>query len=73
MPSTTVSVPGMHCASCASLIKEVSAEFPAITTIDVDLASKRITLEHADDFDLSKWTQEIESLGDTYKVHPLAV
>lgn len=68
MPTTTVSIPGIHCVSCASLIKDISAEFPTITTIDVDLASKRITIEHTDDFDFAKWKQEIESLGNTYKV-----
>lgn len=68
MPTTTVSIPGMHCASCVSLIKDISAEFPTITTIDVDLAFKRITLEHNDGFDFAKWKQEIEALGDTYKI-----
>lgn len=68
MSTITVSIPGIHCASCVSIIKEVSAEFPTIITIDVDLASKRITLEHNDDFDFAKWKQEIEALGDAYKI-----
>lgn len=73
MPSTTVSIPGIHCASCVSLIKDISAEFPAITTIDVDFASKRIAIKHADGFDFAKWRQEIEALGNTYKVIPSSV
>lgn len=65
---TTISIPGIHCASCVSLIKDVSAEFPAITKIDVDLTKKRVTIEHGDNFDFAKWKEEIESLGDAYKV-----
>ena len=67
---TTVSIPGMHCASCASLIKDVSAEFPAITKVDVNLESKIVALEHSDAFDLASWTTEVESLGGAYKVVP---
>lgn len=73
MHTTIVSIPGIHCASCASLIKDISAEFPTITKIDVDLTEKRVTIEHADDFDFAKWKQEIEGLGDTYKVIPSSV
>ncbi|MBI3816704.1 cation transporter [Candidatus Peregrinibacteria bacterium] len=69
---TVVSIPGIHCASCAALLKDVSAEFPSIQNVDVDIEGKKVTLEHADDFDMQKWTMDIESLGDTYKVHPLA-
>ena len=65
---TTVSIPGMHCNSCVEMIKEVSTEFPAIQKIDVDLKTKIAVLEHTDEFSLGEWTQEIESLGDEYKV-----
>ncbi len=65
---TTVSIPGIHCAACATLIKDVSSEFPQIQKADVDIETKKVTLEHGEDFDLSKWTEEIETLGDTYKV-----
>jgi copper chaperone CopZ len=65
---TTVSIPGIHCAACATLIKDVSSEFSQIQKADVDIETKQVTLEHGEDFDLSKWTEEIETLGDTYKV-----
>lgn len=65
---TTVSIPGIHCAACATLIKDVSSEFPQIQKADVDIETKKVVLEHGEDFDLSKWTEEIETLGDTYKV-----
>lgn len=67
---TTVTIPGIHCASCAALIKDVSSEFPEIKNVSVDLEGKKVVLEHDDAFNLGKWKQEIETLGDTYKVHP---
>ena len=58
----------MHCDSCASLIKDVSSEFPAIKEAKVDLKTKRVELEHSPDLDLAAWSKEVESLGEKYKV-----
>lgn len=69
---TIVSIPGMHCQSCATMIKEVSAEFPQVTKTDVDLEKKQVLLEHEKNFDPEKWTKEIESLGEDYKVYPVS-
>lgn len=65
---TTVSIPGIHCASCAALIKDVSSDFPSIESIDVDIDTKKVTLEHTDSFDMQKWTEEIETLDPKYKI-----
>jgi len=65
---TVVSIPGIHCSSCVAMIREISGEFPEIQTVDVDLATKTVTLTHADAFDVQQWKREIEALGDTYKV-----
>ncbi len=69
---TTVSIPGIHCASCESLIRDISAEFPAITNVTVDLTTKKVELEHDKDFDLSLWKLEVQLLGDKYIVHPVS-
>ena len=69
--TTTVSIPGIHCASCSALIKDVSSEFPAIKNIEVDIESKKVSLDHDGSFDMQKWTQEIEALDEKYKVFPL--
>ena len=69
--TTTISIPGIHCASCSALIKDVSSEFPAIKNIEVDIESKKVTLDHDDSFDMQKWTREIEALDEKYKIHPL--
>jgi len=68
---TVVSIPGIHCEGCAELIKDVSSEYPQIKKLDVDLNAKTVVLDHEPDFDRAKWSEEIESLGDTYKVHPV--
>ncbi|TSC58575.1 MAG: hypothetical protein Greene041619_449 [Candidatus Peregrinibacteria bacterium Greene0416_19] len=72
MPQTTVSIPGIHCASCAALIKDVSSGFPSLTSAEVDIDTKKVTLNHDEHFDMQKWTQEIESLDEKYKIQPLS-
>ncbi len=69
---TTVSIPGMHCDSCAMLIKDVSAEFSEIKNVQVNLSTKKVLLEHDDALDLPKWKKEIEALGDAYRTFPVA-
>ena len=66
---TTVSIPGIHCGSCAALIKDVSSEFPAIKSVDVDIETKKVTIDHDETFDIQKWLAEIESLDPKYKIH----
>jgi copper chaperone CopZ len=68
MSMTTVSIPGIHCASCASLIKDVSGDFPAIKNVDVNIETKIVTVEHDERFTMDTWKEEIEALGETYKV-----
>jgi copper chaperone CopZ len=67
---TTVSIPGIHCEGCAALIKDVSSEDTRIKNVHVDLNAKTVTLDHAPDFDLKKWSEEIESLDEKYKIQP---
>lgn len=65
---TTIQIPGMHCQSCATLVKEVSEELPSVHSVNVDLESKKVVIDHDDNLDLAALTKEIESLGDEYKV-----
>lgn len=71
MPTTIVSIPGIHCDACATLIKDVSTDFPEIQQVDVDTNAKQVTLKHTDDFPKDRWVAAIEELGDTYKVQPV--
>ena len=66
---TTVSIPGIHCPSCAALIKDVSSEFLAIKSVSVDVDTKKVILDHDESFDMQQWSAEIESLDPKYKIH----
>lgn len=70
--STTVSIPGIHCKSCETLIKSVSEDFPAITSIVIDSAKKQVTLEHDEGFNLADWSKAIGELGPDYRVQSLS-
>jgi copper chaperone CopZ len=68
---TTVSIPGIHCAACSTLIKDVSSEFSAIKNVDVDIETKNVTIDHDENFDFNQWKSEIESLDKKYAVFSL--
>ncbi len=72
MFTTIVSIPGIHCASCAALIKDVSGEFPTIKSIEVDIDTKKVAIDHDESFDMQKWKQEIEALDEKYKIHTIS-
>lgn len=65
---TTFSIPGLHCPSCIALVKDVSSEFPEVRTVDVNLATKQVTLDHEEKLDLSSWKRALSELGETYRV-----
>lgn len=71
MPATKVSISGIHCEACVKLIKDVSSDHPLLTNVNVDLPAKIVTLDHEPDFDLAKWSEEIEALGEKYTVRLL--
>lgn len=68
---TIFSIPGMHCNSCISLIKDVSGDFPSIQNLEVNLDSKKVEIDHTESFDKNLWIKEIEALGETYKVQTI--
>ena len=71
MNTTIVSIPGIHCDACSSLIKDVSSDFPEIESVEVDINSKQVTLKHTEDFPKENWIRALEDLGDKYKVEPV--
>ena len=71
MTTATFSVPGIHCNSCALMIQEIGTEFPDIGKTDVDTEKKTVTIEYGDGLDLDAWKQEIEGMGEQYKVRLL--
>jgi len=43
--SVTYSVPAIHCAHCATSIREEVSEVEGVDEIDVDLEAKRVTIQ----------------------------
>lgn len=66
---TLLSIQGMHCASCKTLIEDVIRETPHVTSCDVDFQTGRAVIEHDAPLDIGHLTKEIASLGD-YRVTP---
>lgn len=64
---TELMIKGFHCASCKILVEDVCSDFPEIKSTEVDAKTGKVVIEHDDNFDLSKFIKEIESLGE-YKV-----
>jgi copper chaperone CopZ len=60
-------VKGFHCKSCKMLVEDVAEDFSEIQSCTVDVDAGKVLVEHADNFDLKKFKDEIEDLGD-YKV-----
>lgn len=69
--NTTVSIPGIHCSACSALIKDISSEFSSIKNVDVDLETKKVTIDHEENFDLAQWKNEVESIDKKYAVFSL--
>lgn len=63
MTTTSISVAGMHCASCKTLIEEVAMETPGVRSCAVDLEKGTGTVVHDDAFDFDAFAREIGALG----------
>ena len=45
MSTTTVTVTGMSCGHCATSVREEITEIPGVRTVEVDLASGKVTID----------------------------
>lgn len=60
---TTVTVTGMHCASCATGIETVLRSQEEINRASVEYDTGQLTIEHTDALDLAALWQRIEGMG----------
>jgi copper chaperone CopZ len=65
---TTITITGMHCASCKALLEDVIGDVPGVTRCTVDSEKSTGTIEHDDTFTPENLEQAISELG-TYTVH----
>jgi copper chaperone len=59
---TTYEVKGMMCHGCANLVRLTAEDFPGVNTVEVDLATGTLALDHDDAF-------HEDALKDAFKPH----
>lgn len=69
--TTTLSIQGMHCGSCKTLIEDVCGDIPGVMSCTVDVAAGSVRIEHDATVSTETIRREIEQLGD-YKTSVLA-
>jgi len=60
-------VVGMHCASCASIIKRKLNKVPGVSSADVNYATETAQVDSTQELDLATLNSEISPLGYTLK------
>jgi copper chaperone CopZ len=55
-------VPGMTCGHCEAAVKQELARVPGVEHVDVDLATKLVTIAGSD-FDLAALTAAVDEAG----------
>jgi Cu2+-exporting ATPase len=63
MKEIKLTVKGMHCASCEALITEELDEITGVSKSRADHRNGVVTLEAADNVDVTKIRDKIKSLG----------
>ncbi|MFH2019532.1 MAG: heavy metal translocating P-type ATPase [bacterium] len=63
----TYSVSGMHCASCASIIKRKLTKLPGVTSAEVNLATETAEVNFSKDINVATLNQAISPLGYSLK------
>ncbi|MFE3543516.1 heavy-metal-associated domain-containing protein [Nocardia sp. NPDC059177] len=63
MATTTYTVTGMTCGHCASSVKEEIGKIDGVTSVDVDLASGRVTVDSAADLVQSDVAAAVDEAG----------
>ena len=64
----TLTLEGLHCASCKALIEDVAGDIKGIKSCTVDSGKGTAVVEYEDKKNLEELKKEVESLGD-YKVN----
>lgn len=63
MSTTTVTVMGMTCGSCALTVREEIGELPGVRAVDVDLGSGTVVIESDDPVEPVAIKNAVEEAG----------
>lgn len=67
MKTAVIKINGTHCKSCKLLIEDVSKDMKGVKSCCVDFQTGKTFVEYNEHFNLEKFKQEVEGLGE-YKV-----
>lgn len=61
--TTTVTAPEIVCGGCASSIKKALGNVAGVSDVDVDLATKKVTVKHDSDVSREKIADALDRAG----------
>lgn len=60
---TTVTTPDIVCGGCAGSIKKALGSVEGVSEVDVDVATKRVTVNHSENVSRSKIVDALDRAG----------
>ncbi|NMM84367.1 cation-transporting ATPase [Rhodococcus sp. SRB_17] len=63
MSTSTVTVSGMTCGPCAASVRKAVGGIAGVISVDVDLASGRVTIDSSDPIDANSIKDAVEGAG----------
>jgi len=63
--TTTVIAPEIVCGGCASSIKKALGNVEGVSEVDVDVATKKVTVKHGEDVSRGKIVAALDDAGYT--------
>lgn len=64
MEKATISVSGMHCASCANIIERVFKKTPGVSNVEVNFGTEKVQIEYSPkEISLEELSKKINPLG----------
>lgn len=61
--TTTVTAPDIVCGGCASSIKKALGNVEGVSEVDVDVATKKVTVNHSEDVSHEKIVEVLDRAG----------
>ena len=61
--TTTVTAPDITCGGCANAIKNAFGRMEGVGQVDVDVATKQVTVQHGDNIDRGKIVDVLDKAG----------
>lgn len=63
MKTTTLTAEGMTCGGCVNAVKKALASVPGVSSVDVELSTKKVTISHGDSVTQREVEQAVRKAG----------